>query len=757
LSAEAKSPTGHITGSVTDAETTASLDGASVQATGVDVEVRVGAISASNGEYVLAGIPPGRYVLSASFVGYLKQTTEVVVTAGGHFEVDFALGSSPLVLGETVVSVSRRPENIIDAPASIAKVGWEDARRDAAANSFSSLLRNVKGIDYSQTGVFTESFNTRGFNTAFNTRMALLLDGVPLWLPTAFSLVYPVPKDDVQDIEVIVGPGSALYGPDAVAGVINVMTKHPADSPGTTLALAGGSRSTCKGRLRHAAARGKWGWKVSGDYQRARDFEVVNTFYNADSTSWIADDPHFGARSLRGGLGLIYSPDASSRIGFTTGGSRSTFIDMLDTGRAQRDNFTYQYQQLTFSSPRYHLNAYRTAMDGSDDFTLHGRAQSMLVGYSEEEARHRASLGIATETWGAETRCSFVPPSLGNTSFHLGADLRKTRHRDASILSGGEADVRQLGVYGHAEIDLLRQLKLALSTRTDFHNLYATQVSPKAGLVYKPRPTAAFRLTYNRAFRSPDIVKERLEFLIRPGVVARGSGDGFEFGNTTGEPLPPQFADGIAEIEPEGNTTIELGCKSILINRVFLDVSAYRSQYTDLFSPLRVIGDPSGGIFILDENGLPRQEATLTYINFGEQVVWGLDLGIYAYLSDRVALEANASFMEADDLASPGGFEQPFSSPGTMLNAVLSTSDVLFPGGTMDLSTRHVSQFDFSAGVHVGTVPAYTVVDLNLGCQMSASVTCKLTVKNLLANDHIEFVDGPEIGRLAVAEIEYTF
>jgi len=73
----------------------------------------------------------------------------------------------------------------------------------------------------------------------------------------------------------------------------------------------------------------------------------------------------------------------------------------------------------------------------------------------------------------------------------------------------------------------------------------------------------------------------------------------------------------------------------------------------------------------------------------------------------------------------------------------------------VDLSLRRVNEFYFRAGVHDGTVPKYSVVNLGLSYELDTGVTCRLTVRNLLDNRHIEMVDGAEIGRIAVAEVAY--
>ncbi|MBI2504286.1 MAG: TonB-dependent receptor plug domain-containing protein [Candidatus Latescibacteria bacterium] len=418
------------------------LAGAVVEVSGPTLAGKKGAIADEKGRYAIENVPSGTYALKVTHVGYVAGTIrKVSVASGASAAVDFRLKTSPYGLEETVVSASRRAENIIDAPASISKVGWEEARRNAADNSYSSLLKNVKGVDCTQTGVFTEAFNTRGFNTAFNTRMLMLLDGIPIGVAAAFTPVFPIPRDDVQDVEVIVGPGSALYGPDAVAGIINVTSRNPRDSQGTTLALSGGARSTFKGRLRHAGIQDKWGWKISGDYQRARDFEVINTFYNADSTISVTDDPDFDAKSLRGGAGLFYYPDPKSSVGFTMGVGRASFIDMLDSGRGQRDNNTQHYQRLAYTSPRLYLNAYRTSTDGSDDYLLHTRAANRLKGLSEEEARRGASLAFVGKTWGMEARYSITPPFLEST--HL-TRARIFARRTTKVLFSKEERLTQL-------------------------------------------------------------------------------------------------------------------------------------------------------------------------------------------------------------------------------------------------------------------------------------------------------------------------
>ena len=282
--------------------------------------------------------------------------------------------------------------------------------------------------------------------------------------------------------------------------------------------------------------------------------------------------------------------------------------------------------------------------------------------------------------------------------------------------------------------------------------------SPKVALIFKPRSTTAFRATFDRAFRSPTITQQKILFVNGPGSVSRGNDKGFRFGTVTGGPLPPQFADGIPKLKPEDNTTFELGFKGVLANKVFIDVSGYKSWYKNFISPLRPIGDFAKGIVTLDENGnLRKGEQTLTYLNFGKQPVWGFDSGINVYATDRVVLKGNLSFIEARKLEDAGGINQPFNTPRTTFNLGLSCDDFLIKRATFDASLHHVEKFDFRSGVHVGTVLAYTVVDVNLGYRTKYGVTYRLSAMNVFDNDHIEMVDGAKIGRIVVGEMQYAF
>lgn len=247
--------TGQIAGTVTDA------DGQPlVNAEVTVIGTRLGALTDASGSFSLANVPEGAQQLRVSHVGYRADVSEQVqVRAGQTSRVEVALEVAPRQMDDLVVSATRGVERLTDAPATITKVGEDEIDR-SVGNSFVGALKSVKGLDYIQVGVTTAQLNARGFNSSFNNRMLMIEDGRLAVLPEnglPLGTFTAIPKIDLESIEVVVGPGSALYGADASNGVINLQTKDPRDHRGTDVELEGGTRDRIGVQVRHADVVGE--------------------------------------------------------------------------------------------------------------------------------------------------------------------------------------------------------------------------------------------------------------------------------------------------------------------------------------------------------------------------------------------------------------------------------------------------------------------------------------------------------------------
>ena len=756
LFGQVSAQSGAIKGRVIDFSTGEPIYGANVALLGQDTQEPVVGSTREDGRFNFTDLPYGTYTVTVSFIGYKTFDSQVsVVESLRKARVDVELKMADLVGDELVVSVSRHRERLVDASATISKVTREDIRNNATGFSYVSHLQRVKGIDYQQVGLFDERYNARGYNSAFNTRMLLLSDGRVTRTGAGNPLLNPVmPRDDLYEAEIIVGPGSALYGPDAVAGVISLKSRDPRASQGTTIGLSLGSRSIFKGRARHAGVQGKWAWKLSGDYQRGNSWEQITTYYTPDSSFSVTDDPDFTSETVTGGLSLHYYPRPDAEFRLATGVTRVDQFFINPVGRSQTKGYIHHHQQVTYQDDRFYFNAYHTGDDSGDSFALDTRALFELSGLPRAQAEEQATNSSDWNFWEVEGR--FTQPLSSRLQLSVGGNYRLDEST-GSVLEGGEASASLVGVYGQVEADVTDWAKVTLAARLDDHELFDRQFSPKAALVLKPNIESAIRFTYNRAFKSPTLTLQKVFLPIQQGVTIRGNDDGFQFASLFGTPLPAAFANGLPALQPEENDTYEIGFKGLLGDRAFLDVSGYFSRYKNFISDTIPVSDIRNGIVVIGSDGVPLQEETISFTNFGKQDVVGFDVGVHFFATELITLRGNLSVIHADDLENANGLTQPFNSPETILNIGVRAKDLLRPGTHLNVDFKHVSEHEFRSGIHSGIVSAYSVVNLGGGYRAANGIGYRITAKNVFNNKHREFVTGPEIGAVVVAEVEVGF
>jgi len=283
-----------ITGSITDKDNGDPLIGANVILKGTTM----GAASDVKGIYTIPNVPAGPYVVTANYIGYETVEKEVMVMGGTVNRFDFELVISTIQMETYVVTASRRRERVEDAPAAISVITKQDIRRESNTN-LGDYLKTTKGLDFTQSGIDSYNITARGFNSSFSSRLMTLTDGrmanIPSLRLTAYNVI-PVSFDDVEQIEIVLGPSSALYGPNAHSGVLNIISSSPLRSQGTSLNIMGGTISQAdtdplqKITFRTAHSIGKFGFKVSGVVLRGSDWKHIN------SDEYEGHDPAFLGR-----------------------------------------------------------------------------------------------------------------------------------------------------------------------------------------------------------------------------------------------------------------------------------------------------------------------------------------------------------------------------------------------------------------------------------------------------------------------------
>lgn len=259
-----------VRGVVTDAETNEPLIGANVVLKGT----ASGTTADVNGNFSLTANAPLPWTLDISYTGFATQSVQVN-NADSKLEIKLKTGG--LIGQEVVVSASRKREKVQEAPASITVLNSRKLAASANDNPVRNLI-SAPGVNIQQASAGRINIHLRGDGGIFGSASFPMLDYRPLvgaGTGTFDALNTPLNNIDIQRIEVVRGPGSALYGPGVTAGVIHFLSKSPIDHPGTTVQLRGGELSTFGASIRHATkVSDKFGFKINANYTRGDEFNL---------------------------------------------------------------------------------------------------------------------------------------------------------------------------------------------------------------------------------------------------------------------------------------------------------------------------------------------------------------------------------------------------------------------------------------------------------------------------------------------------
>lgn len=755
IPATAAAQGGRIAGTVTD-----SSGGVVAGATVTVIGPGARATTDGDGRYSIAGVEPGTYQLRAQSIGLHPVTIRgISVRAGETATADFILARGSLRLAGIVVSASRRTEKVTDAPATITRIDATEIE-NAAGNSFAPALKAAKGLDFIQTGIMSTAVNARGFNTAFNNRILQLEDGRIATLPESglpTGTLTTIPKVDIASIEVLVGPGSALYGPDASSGVLTLTTKDPRAYPGTTIEVTGGNRSFYDVQGRHAGVfgAGRWGYKISAEHEAANDWSNHNVYAPVSGTT---PSPEIGANfnsSVTRGEGAIvhYFPGEGGRLELNAGASRSNTIGLTNLGRNQIVGWKYGNAQLRYTNRNWFAQIYRVESRSGGTYQLNGFAQNRIrfPSLSDDSVKKLSSFPDEAHMSAAEIQNTFTAAVLDGLHFTWGGQIRyddvsSKRRWLLDRKTGKNVTIMEKGVYAQAEAQMTGWLRLIGAARYDKHDLYKPQWSPKAGILVTPVTDQTLRVTYNRAFKSPSILQTSFFYPdFQPYVGVFGNRDGFIIKNGSGT-----VVNTIAPIEPELNDTWELGYKGILGGKLYVDATGYYSRFDHFQSPLVVIAnfatpaslggptyafDAKTGAAITGATGGPQ--IPLTYFNVGRAKVHGADIGIRYLIAPAIDLYGTTSLQKVDRIERKP--KDPleataFNSPTSKFTIGMDFAELVSHELSAGWMVRYVNGYDFLSGVNNGHVPTFGTLDLSVGYTLpEIGSRINLGVQNLLA------------------------
>lgn len=530
-----------------------------------------GTLTDLDGKFTVT-VPEGNNVLVISYTGLPTKEVEI----NGQKYIDIQMDKAGLDLNPVVVSASRRQEKLLEAPAAIDVITAKEVQVKVSTSP-TDYITDVSGVDIMRTGIAQSNVVLRGFNNIFSGAALTLVDyrigSIPS-LRVNVNQLMPGNYLDIDRVEVLKGPASALYGPNAANGAIHFMTKSPLDEDHdftSSISLGAGERNTLIGQFRQTAKLKKGtesspmqiGLRVSGQYMQADDWAYVDPEepdsvifgkQTADGrVPYYANGTEVSEEELANGEtgDLVPNPrnnslqnyNVDARLDFrfspktefivSSGFSNASGIELTGLGAGQAVNWNYTYAQARFRHKNLFVQGYMNASNAGDTYLL--RSGNYIIDKSKfyvAQIQHSYEIG-------------------SKVRFIYGADALLTRPDTEGTINGRNEDDDNIDIYGayaQGDYEPTDWLKLVAAARYDYNTAINDPfISPRAAMVVKPYPGHNVRLTFNRAFSSPTALTNSLDILessdafgftavpgIDIGIDGRGVGnrDGFIFQRT---------------------------------------------------------------------------------------------------------------------------------------------------------------------------------------------------------------------------------
>lgn len=586
-------------------------------------------------------------------------------------------------LGNIIVtSVSKKPEQLIDAPASIYVITHDDIRR-SGATTLPEALELAPNLEVVRSSNSQWLISARGFNSSSGNKMLVLIDGRSVYTPL-FSGVFwdtmDVMLSDIERIEIISGPGGTLWGVNAVNGVINVITRSAKDTQGGL--ISGGA-----GNSEHIASA-RYGGSVGDDLSYriyAKTYDERNSELGDGSP--VNDGWHFSHAGFRADWGK--EGNGLSVQGNAYNGAEA----QPEPGEISVDGLTIPYGQVLTSGANLSANWMHSLDAGASINVLsyfERTERNVIPVFNDKEdiydlqiVHALAPIGAHALTWGAEYRRGDDVVNNGPYIAFLPASLNQ----------------KWQSVFAQDQWALRESLQLTLGARIERNIYTGNEFLPNARLAWHPDANSMLWGAYSRTVREP----------------ARLDRD------TYYPTTAPFLLDGGPNVVSEIARVLELGYRAKPTANLSYSVTAYHALYDHLLTEELNATDTA----VIFSNGMRGSTTGIeAWGNYFVSKTWRLSAGI-STLREYVALYAPSATQES--VYNPG------QDPATSWQ-LRSSFDLPYQT-ELDLSLRHVDALSNP------NVPAYNLLGGRIGWSPQRNLELSMTVQNLIGSGHVEF--GP--------------
>ncbi len=623
----------------------------------------------------------------------------------------------PHALDEVVVTATRTPHTLKDVPVETVVINRQEIEQSNAQNAL-DVLKTVPGINNSVHddvfGTYTWRANMRGLN--FNDGYGLILiDGQrAMGCGQSGGMgeygvgLNQIPVDMIERIEVVKGPSSALYGSDAMAGVINIITRK---APNKMTARAGASygwytikeKVNSDGTVSPASDDGDYrknsqAYFSFGDKPLDRLGYLIN--YNYESAQDIRQDPIDSDRhSLMAKIDLA----ASDTVDLFLKGEASSYEKednreedslRLSPGMEWRvsDNKTLSVKGYTYNWDFVH---------GSPGYA-HGYKYGN-IGFDQGELQYTWYAGDHnTLTLGGELQRQTIDFTIENPN---GSVIRVDEEVDTASL------------FAQDEITLGDDLTLVAGLRFDDHSVFDSEVNPKLSLMYSLSESTTLRGSVGRSFKSPTIRQLYYNVPYKHGDYYVQSNRG---------------------LQPELGIGYSAGVEQWLMkDRLMLNSSLFRNEVEDM-----VIQEETGQLY----DGLPLR----SYYNVDEATTQGLELSAKLNQGD---FSVTCAYTYTDSENNETGMNLPYVPEHSF---ALTPAYIYSPYGLVFSGVLSYTGKQYKDSNNTSEIEAHSVIDARIGKQLGKRTTLSFEADNILDSDKGD--DGNyRTGRTFLAKLDYSF
>lgn len=704
-----------IRGQVFDAETLRPLANTNIVVEDVrNGKVVAGTATARNGSFLLRLAPQPSLRLIVRRIGYEPYRIDEVQTLGSPKAgfVQIPLRPAVIKAEEVVVTASRHEQTAQMAPASVAVVTAGDLRA-SPVRTFDQVLERVPGITvFRSSGVSVQSLSIRGSSDVagggVGNRVLLTIDGRPaLTADTGGALWSLVPLGSVEQVEVVKGAFSSLYGSTAMGGVINVITRRPAYRSMTHIRIGAGFFEqpapairfrerpgiSSEIALNHSGQRGRLSYFVDAGRKQS-DGHAENTsyeFYTFFAKLMIDLRKN---RNLEVSTGATISDNAFPH----------TWLNALQPLRVRSVFHDDRQEKRVYSADVHYWAIPNANLKYATRFYAYRNASRSFFNEKDTSWQRTGNqpLGLMTrvdaDKFGSLTQVNYLAGE--QHAIIAGLDLQLDRVRSApDTVMYGNRQANNFAIYLQHEWQPGSALTLTSGLRYDRNHLIGgttlSQLSPKIALLYRPFSRTAFRLLFGQAFRAPSIAERFFQRELNGGTLFK--------------PNPGLRAERM-------DFSLEAGLRSRLGDQFEFDLAYFRYRYKDMIF-WEEISAEEGVIYTLYQ-----------VRNLNRALLQGAEASVYFHRGRGIRAAVSYTFTDARD-QSPNRVDDTL--PYRAKHALFASFTASQGRFHLNLSGRYQSEIKEVFLYPLDAPDAFFVAHAKLGVALSKKTTLELAAQNL--------------------------